>query len=290
MCRFVAYLGEPISFSELLINPRNSLVKQSYDAEEMKDPLNGDGFGLGWYARHIRRNPGLFRSVLPAWNNQNLLNNADLIQTDCLFAHVRAASEGSVSEHNCHPFTFRHYLMMQNGGIPSFKAIKRSLIRHLSDEAFHWIKGQTDTEHIFALWMDCLGLFSPENGRALSSKDVAEGFRKTFQLIDSWKLEAGIDDKASTFNMMITDGERLFGTRYSSDHSLDSKTLYYSTGTRYHCEDGVCRMVRENGSDKKAVLVVSEKLSDVTEDWHPVPENHFIAVEKDHSVTILPLD
>ena len=94
MCRFIAYLGRPIIVDELLLKPPNSLVHQSFGAEEMSQTLNGDGFGLGWYVHSISQIPGLFRSISPAWNNHNLLYNAPLIQTDCMFAHVRAASEG----------------------------------------------------------------------------------------------------------------------------------------------------------------------------------------------------
>ena len=66
MCRFIAYLGRPIIVDELLVKPTNSLVHQSFDAGEMEKPLNGDGFGLGWYLRHIDVRPGLFRSIIPA--------------------------------------------------------------------------------------------------------------------------------------------------------------------------------------------------------------------------------
>ena len=88
MCRFIAYLGAPIIVDELLLKPANSLVHQSYSAGEMSQVLNGDGFGLGWYVHHISDRPGLFRSITPAWNNNNLLYNASLIQTDCLLSLI----------------------------------------------------------------------------------------------------------------------------------------------------------------------------------------------------------
>ena len=34
MCRFVAYLGEPIIVEDIIVKPTNSLIHQSYDAEE----------------------------------------------------------------------------------------------------------------------------------------------------------------------------------------------------------------------------------------------------------------
>jgi predicted glutamine amidotransferase len=35
----------------LLYSPKNSLILQSYKSKERKEPLNGDGFGVGWYLR-----------------------------------------------------------------------------------------------------------------------------------------------------------------------------------------------------------------------------------------------
>ena len=46
MCRFLAYLGEPILAEDLITKPENSLIHQSFGAREMDEPLNGDGFGL----------------------------------------------------------------------------------------------------------------------------------------------------------------------------------------------------------------------------------------------------
>lgn len=49
MCRLLAYMGTPITLDKLLYEPRNSLVNQSINAREIEEPLNGDGFGVGWY-------------------------------------------------------------------------------------------------------------------------------------------------------------------------------------------------------------------------------------------------
>ena len=43
--------------------------------------------------------------------------------------------------------------MMHNGGIPQFQRIRRKLLALLDDDVFDWIKGQTDSEHVFALLM-----------------------------------------------------------------------------------------------------------------------------------------
>ncbi len=92
MCRLMAYLGSPIIIDKLLYQPKNSLVNQSISAKEIEEPLNGDGFGIGWYAKEVNDEPVTFVSVNPAWSNRNLRNLAPKIRTDCFVAHVRAAS------------------------------------------------------------------------------------------------------------------------------------------------------------------------------------------------------
>ena len=71
MCRFAAYIGPEIFVSSLVTEPKHSIIHQSYHAEERTEPLNGDGFGIGWYAPQFCNSPALFKEVSPAWSNQN---------------------------------------------------------------------------------------------------------------------------------------------------------------------------------------------------------------------------
>ena len=71
MCRLIAYKGTPIVMDDLLYKPKNSLINQSIHASEIEEPLNGDGFGVGWYAQEINYEPITYVSVNPAWNNRN---------------------------------------------------------------------------------------------------------------------------------------------------------------------------------------------------------------------------
>ena len=287
MCRFIAYLGTPIIVDELLLKPSNSLIHQSFDAGEMPEPLNGDGFGLGWYDLQVRELPGLFRSITPAWNNHNLLYNAAMFRAHCIFAHVRAASEGLVSEVNSHPFPYGKYLMMHNGGVPLFSLIKRPLLHLLDDDLFLWINGQTDSEHIFALLLQKIRDLTG-TGNPVTIEQMKQCFQSTFDIIQALKVEAGTGDKVSTFNLMVTDGKRIFGTRFSSRPEAESRTLYYSQGSHFECVNGASRMVQDD-SNSKAVLIVSEKLNKFENDWVPIPANHFIAVDSTLEVHLHPM-
>jgi len=68
--------------------------------------INADGFGVGWYSEGID-DPCVYTCTQPAANNRNLRRLANHIVAPLIFAHLRAASEGSpVTETNCHPFQF----------------------------------------------------------------------------------------------------------------------------------------------------------------------------------------
>ena len=118
MCRFTMYLGPPIRMASLLIEPAHSLILQSSHATERTEPLNGDGFGVGWYAPQLTPTPAVFRSISPAWNNSNLRSLSDVVSSPCILAHVRAATAGMpVGETNCHPFQHGDYLFMLGHGV-----------------------------------------------------------------------------------------------------------------------------------------------------------------------------
>ena len=282
MCRLMAYKGTPIIIDKLLYQPKNSLINQSFHAREIEEPLNGDGFGIGWYVPELNYEPITFVSTNPAWSNRNLRNLAPKIKTDCMIAHVRAASVGDVSESNCHPFQYKNLLMAHNGGVEEFAKIKRHIRNPLSDELYNWIKGQTDSEHIFAFMLN--DLFN--NHKSISPEGVVDAFEHTFRELNKLMADHGIKD-AAYLNMVVTNGLFLVATRYCSDPKEDPLTLYHSEGSRYVVEDGITRMEAPEDDDQ-AVLVVSEKLSDDA-NWTMIPANHFVIVEQTLNVRIRPI-
>src|SRR5262245_6384192 len=244
MCRLLAYMGSPIVINKLLFEPKNSLVNQSIHARELEEPLNGDGFGIGWYVPDVNYEPVTLVSVTPAWSNRNLRNLAPKIKTECFIAHVRAASVGDISESNCHPFQYKNILMVHNGGVENFSNIKRHIRKPLSDELYNWIKGQTDSEHIFAYLLNEL----LTNHQLISPETVMEAFEKTFEALKELMAEYGITE-AAYLNMVFTNGLFIVGTRYVTDPKEEPLTLYHSEGSRYVVDDGNTRLVAPDDND-----------------------------------------
>jgi len=271
--------------ADLLTRPKHSLIKQSYDARERREPLNGDGFGVGWYAPEIDPTPCVFTSVTPAWSNRNLHRLAEKISSPCIFAHVRAASPSMVvSEINCHPFQYGRFLWMHNGGIPQFDKIKRRLRASLRDDVYNLIQGTTDSEHAFALFLNRL----PDHLGDYALEVLAQTMMATIKQLNAWCEEAGMTEP-SYYNFAVTDGQHVLVTRYVSDPARDPASLYYSYGTKYECREGVCRMVQVEERER-AVIIASEPLTEAKEDWRPVPKNHLLLVTPELRVEFLSIE
>jgi ergothioneine biosynthesis protein EgtC len=278
MCRFTLYMGPPLRLGALLVEPRHSLIHQSHHSAERDEPLNGDGFGVAWYAPALSMEPAVFRSISPAWNNANLLHLARVVESPCILAHVRAATSGAaVNESNCHPFSHGRFAFMHNGDIGGFSQLRRPLLAGLSDDAFHAIRGTTDSEHVFALLLDRLG-------RGASLEDALH------ETVDDVRrlMATHAPDEHAYLNVAVTDGTRAVALRYTTDAPERADTLYINSGHRYTCEGGVCRMI-EPERERGAALVSSERLSDDS-GWDVVPVNHIVAIDEDRSVRVVAFD
>lgn len=282
MCRFIAYMGNPLILDEVLFKPANSLVKQSENAREATDPLNGDGFGLGWYAQDIDSIPAVFKSIQPAWNDINLRYLAKKIRSNCFFAHVRRASKGGVTHFNCHPFHYQHLLFMHNGDIGGFNKIKRHLRHELSDDLYNWIQGQTDSEHVFALFLE----FMNRKKLHFNASNAAAILGKTLEDIVRLKQKYQ-DQEVAHVNAVITDGKNMLACRYTSNLEEDPATLYYAVGSHYEYHDNHCHIIPAKPGEANGVaLIVSERLTSYKAEWHEVPVNHALQVFDDLSVTV----
>lgn len=278
MCRFIAYKGERILLSDLVTNPSNSLINQSFHARERSEPLNGDGFGLGWYVPEVSDEPCLFTSVTPAWANQNLRRIASKTASPCIFAHVRAATAGlAVNDLNCHPFQFGQYLWMHNGSIGDFHNIKRALRTELKDEFYHAVHGTTDSEHAFALFLNLL----PDTEKQMSGEVLADTLAKTVLHISDLCQQSSATPRL-VLNFAVTDGKSVVATRFSTND--EPASLYLCSGEAYNCMEGACQII--SGKKKRFTIIASEPVTKLREQWIPIPEHHLVLLQENLDVVM----
>jgi predicted glutamine amidotransferase len=218
MCRFVAYIGEPVFLDELICRPAHSLLNQSLRSEQAKTRTNGDGFGIGWYGEGSE--PGVYREVMPAWSDENLLSLARTLKSHLFFAHVRAATGTPIARQNCHPFRHGKWLFMHNGQIGGYAQLRRALEARLPDALYAARKGATDSELLFLL-----ALARIEQQRVA----VDDALRATLDEVMVLMREHGITEPLR-FSAALTDGRRLHIVRHASDDA--PPTLYVKQGER----------------------------------------------------------
>ena len=278
MCRLAFYLGPPLTLSQLVTDPEHSIIQQSYHAREREEPLNGDGYGLGWSNHPVSARPAVLREVQPAWSSLNLSGLAGATESDCILAHVRAASPGiGVSQANCHPFAAGRLAFMHNGLVAGYQRIRRELKERLSDRCYDLIAGSTDSEVLFASIIEHLG--DPNSEVRLEA--MADALEAVIGLVEETAQRAGSRETAH-LNLVLTDGAQAVVSRYGTPNGVRSQSLYHHLGGRYRCRNGVCEMLDD--PESKTVLFASEPLS-ADPGWEPVPENHLLLVDAEHNVT-----
>jgi predicted glutamine amidotransferase len=260
MCRWLAYTGAPILLGDLIIKPKDNLIQQSLHARAPRTPTNGDGFGIGWYDKQL--NPGLFRSIRPAWNDLNLLDLAKHIESPMFLAHVRATSLATIQETNCHPFRYKQWLFVHNGQIENFQLIRQALIAKISPHYFENILGSTDSELMFHLALT----FGLEH-------DVPAAIAEMVRTVETTTESKGME-KGLWMTLGISDGQNLWAFRYGSDGR--APTLYMSPGIEE------LRKLNPEAAEKLgsfAECIVSEPIGEYQNKWHEVSPNSKVVIQ-----------
>ena len=320
MCRFLVYKGGPARIGEGLIRPENSLIKQSYHAREMSEPLNGDGFGLAWYTPGSDPTPCLFTSVAPAWSNRNLRRLAVRIATPCYFAHVRAATPGStVNEQNCHPFRYGRFSWMHNGRIAGFPRIMRAMRRSLRDDLYWHVRGTTDSELIFYRFLQNLTVARESVRRELTAnpEQIRTYKRDCYDLlqdaeppetdeelfVDRMVEHLGEFEPETLRDALLTTLRELSaltaeaGIEEASFYNLavsDGRTVMITRfSDRADAEPPSLYSstgLRHGAADEPAIFVASEPLTELHDDWEEVPADHMLLIRPDWECELLPID
>ncbi len=263
MCRWLAYSGSPLPLAELLYKPAHSLIDQSLHSKLGVETTNGDGFGVGWYTDD--HNPGVFRDIGPAWNNQNLRNLSEHISAPIVMAHIRAATGTAVQETNCHPFRFDRWLWMHNGRIAKFRQLKRDLVFAVDPDLYPFIEGSTDSETMFYLALT-LGLRDDPPGAVARMVGFVEAVAR----------DHGVE-KAMQMTVATTDGASVWAFRYSTERH--SRSLFYSKDVQVlrglYPDNRVLRAVSE-----EARLIVSEPPGDLPGAWNEMPESSYSVIKE----------
>ena len=165
-------------------------------------------------------------------------------------------------------------MWMHNGNLSCWKHLKFNIAVNIERKWYNVVKGNTDSEWAFALFLDSLqkagcdpdDLGDGEGDGGFGHKVLREALLTTIKRINALienipQSERDNEDTRSLLNFAVTDGQSVICTRYVSSTTDEAASLYFSSGTSWkEVGKGMFKMERrDKGAD--IVLVASEPLT-----------------------------
>lgn len=142
-----------------------------------------DGYGLAWVSRNkwkIYKNPEIYTK------DENLSTILDKISKKLVIGHIRKKKYGDSTIENTHPFVFENQIFLQNGSFHDFPKNLSTLKNYIHPKYISEIKGETDTEYLFFLFLSI-----KDTMKCKKEKAILHTFTKLFDLFGKLNIEIG---------------------------------------------------------------------------------------------------
>lgn len=261
MCRLFFIFNHHLTKPEIsrILSQR---VRKRKNTPFLKNPRDDgphkDGFGMAykegnnWITYKSLHNP-----ISKIYDDFNEIKKSNLVvihlRHNCHLGTKCNISTGKKSLENTHPFVHENYIFSHNGNIIDFENYKDSLRKYISDELFSNIKGETDSEWIFYIFLTLLKEMSAKDLRNM--KKLHSILTKLFDILKS-------ECQEFTANFILSNGEFSIITRYIHYDLKNYTEKQYPNSLYYDTTAGV--------------IVTSEP---ITQHYKLVPENTAIYVD-----------
>jgi predicted glutamine amidotransferase len=184
----------------------------AFEAEPLRARSKGSplGWGLGFYQGGevlMRRRPIDERPDI------DVAKLAGDVRADLVVGHVRQATIGALRTENTHPFRYRQWLFAQTGTVSEFDQVRERLIASLPDFLRSGIRGDTDAEVLFHVFLSFLHDAGRLNDGQVEIPLVREALRSTLAVVDGMTSEVG--SAVAKLNMMVSDGDEIIAVHRS---------------------------------------------------------------------------
>lgn len=194
MCRLFAVLAhEPVR------------VDRAFAALKRQALEHKDGWGVAVF--YPGQEPRLEVSITPASTCTRFSQLGDELSTKSLLVHLRLASVGAVRTENAHPFFANGFAFMHNGTLREFATHREVIEAHIAPKWRAQLRGETDSERCFALFLTLLG---EARGLEPMARAAAEVMKLCSQTCDANLADGAL---RSAMNFMVTDGSQMVATR-----------------------------------------------------------------------------
>jgi len=178
-----------------------AIEEEALRARSKGTPL---GWGLGFYQGGevlMRRRP------LDDRDEIDVAALAADVRADVLVGHVRSATVGALRTENTHPFRYRQWLFAMTGTIAPFEAVRERLVASVPEFLRGNIRGETDSEVVFHVFLSFLHDAGRLNDGPVESKVVRDALRSSIAVVDGMAAEVGAEP--CRVNLVISNGDEL---------------------------------------------------------------------------------
>ena len=243
------------------------------DADALATRAQGKrlGWGVGFYQAGevlLRRRPIDDREVI------DLASLTRDVRTDALVGNVRGVAFGEPRTQNTQPFRYREWLFAHHGTVNKFEQLRNRLADSIPDYLRGNVRGETDSELIFFLYLSFLHDAGKLRGPTPAAA-VTDALRGTRALLDRLAREEGAED-AGVMGLLVSNGELLAGITRGADMAYrpvsgenDIEALLPEDGLRRRRLPDMARV---------RFTIVASGLSEPRYGWTKMPERSTVVL------------
>ena len=244
---------------------------------------NAGSYGLGCYTRGE-----LLQRVEPRCEGgpPDVDMMLDKTRADLVIMHARPRKDHPANRADIHPFRFKEWLFAHNGEVKGFEEIKQELLEVIPSFIRRNIKGETDSEVLFHLFLSFLYDAGKLGRPAVKPTEISDALVRTFATVDEFAHIRNI--QTSPASVIVSDGYSMAAGRRGIPMELA-------------VIDGIpdcdrCRVSFPPGDreappvnhEVKAVLVCSCNSVESDETLTVVEDNTLLLVDRHQSITYRP--
>jgi glutamine amidotransferase len=240
------------------------------------------GWGVGFYQAGevlMRRRPIDDREEI------DLAKLCSDVRADVVLGHVRSATVGTLRTENTHPFRYRQWLFAQTGTAPGAStptqvdAIRDRMIASLPEFLRGGIRGETDAEILFHVFLSFLHDAGRLNEQAVEPAAIRDALRSSLAVVDGMSAEVG--GAPGEINVAVTNGEYLVAVHRAQ------KMAYRTFAGRSDAEmiigeDNTLRRKTPELAQMHFVLLASNFDDEVPARWKPVADRSIVTLSRGH--------
>lgn len=228
------------------------------------------GWGLGYFQAGqplLRKQPKSLSEPL------DFAAQAAALKSTLVIGHVRDATVGGQRTENTHPFRYRNWIFCHTGTLERFAEIREDLLRAVPEFIRRNIRGNTDSEHLFHLFLSFVNDTGRIDDQRIAPTIAAQALASTFTYAD--RLIADRGGSPASGCCVLTNGSVLVATRRGAPLAV------FRTSS-HRCEDSEGKPV--NASHLKAVAIVGGNWAPSSTGWEAVADRGIVTV--DHRLNI----